>query len=68
VTKRVDGKSTTPVSHSTTPLPTFSDAPALTRRGCWGYLAFRMSTCDLDLRKVPHAFVDRLTEALCYAA
>jgi hypothetical protein len=50
------------------PLPTFSDALALTRRECWGYLAFCMSTCDLEMRKVPRAFVDRLTDALCYAA
>jgi hypothetical protein len=50
------------------PLPTFSDALALTRRECWGYLAFGMSACDLDTRKVPRAFLDRLTDALCYAA
>ena len=50
------------------PLPTFSDALALTRREFWGQLAFCMSTRDPDMVKIPRAFVDRLTDALCYAA
>ncbi len=50
------------------PLPTFSDALALTRRELWGHLAFCMSAHAPDMREIPRAFVDRLTDALCYAA
>jgi hypothetical protein len=50
------------------PLPTFSDALALTRRELWGHLAFCMSARDPDMVEIPRAFVDRLTDALCYAA
>ena len=49
-------------------LPTFSDALALVRRQLWGHLAFCMSAHDPDMREIPRAFVDRLTDALCYAA
>jgi hypothetical protein len=50
------------------PLPTFSDALALVRRGLWAQTAFYMSDSDPDVVEVPRAFVDRLTDALCYAA
>jgi hypothetical protein len=50
------------------PLPTFSDALALTRRELWGQPAFCMSARDPDMVEIPHAFVDRLMDALCYAA
>ncbi len=49
-------------------LPTFSDALALVRRELWGHLAFCLSAHDPDMREIPRAFVDRLTDALCYAA
>ena len=49
-------------------LPTFSDALALVRRELWGQAAFCMSARDHDVVEVPRAFVERLTDALCYAA
>jgi hypothetical protein len=50
------------------PLPTFSDALALTRRELWGQPALCVSARDPDMVEIPHAFVDRLMDALCYAA
>ncbi len=50
------------------PLPTFSDALALVRRELWAQSAFCMSARDPEVVEVPRAFVDRLTDALCYAA
>jgi len=50
------------------PLPTFADALALVRRELWAQTAFCMSASDPDMVEVPRAFVDRLTDALCYAA
>ncbi len=50
------------------PLPTFSDALALVRRELWAQTAFSMSAADPDIVEVPRAFVERLTDALCYAA
>jgi len=49
-------------------LPTFSDALALVRRELWARAAFCMSAHDPDAVKIPRAFLDRLTDALCYAA
>ncbi len=49
-------------------LPTFSDALALVRRELWAHTSFFLSTCDPDMREIPRAFLDRLTDALCYAA
>jgi hypothetical protein len=50
--------------------PTFSsDALALVRRQLWAQEAsFYGSPADTDTVKVPRAFVERLTEAVCYAA
>jgi DDE superfamily endonuclease len=49
--------------------PTFSDALALVRRALWAHqAAFCMSPHTPDIVKVPRAFVERLTDALCYAA
>ena len=49
--------------------PTFSDALALVRRQLWAQEAsFCGSPADTDTVKVPRAFVERLTEAVCYAA
>ena len=50
------------------PLPTFSDALALVRRELWAQTAFCMSSSDPDTIEIPRAFVERLTDALCYAA
>ena len=50
------------------PLPTFSDALALARRELWAHTSFRLSARDPDVVEVPRAFVERLTDALCYAA
>jgi len=50
------------------PLPTFSDAVALVRRELWTQAAFGISSSDPDMVKIPRAFLDRLTDALCYAA
>jgi DDE superfamily endonuclease len=48
--------------------PTFADALALTRQEIWRHETFRMSADDAEMVKVPRALVERLTEALCYAA
>jgi hypothetical protein len=50
------------------PRPTFADALAWVRRRLGGQAAFCTSVCAADVVKVPRAVVDRLTEALCYAA
>ena len=49
-------------------LPTSSDALALVRRELWAQTACSMSTADPDIVAVPRAFVERLTDTLCYAA
>ena len=48
--------------------PTFSDALALVRRELWAQSAFCISASDPDMIEIPRAFVNRLTDALCYAA
>jgi hypothetical protein len=48
--------------------PTFADALALVRRELWAHQACCMSVDEPDAVKVSRRFVDRLTEALCYAA
>lgn len=48
--------------------PTFSDAIALVRRELWVHATFRGSSLKADTVKVPRVLVDRLTEAVCYAA
>ena len=49
--------------------PTFSDALALVRRELWAQEeTFYRSTREADMVKVPRAFVEHLTETLCYAA
>jgi len=50
------------------PLPTFSDALALVRRELWTQAAFCMSATDPDIVEAPRAYMERLTDALCYAA
>jgi hypothetical protein len=48
--------------------PTFSDAIALVRRQLWKHIHFSTSQQETDLIKIPRAVLERLTEALCYAA
>ena len=48
--------------------PTFSDALALVRNELWADATFYGSFAQSDMVKVPRAFVERLTDALCYAA
>jgi hypothetical protein len=50
------------------PSPTFSDALALVRKEVWAHATFRRSLQEPDTVKVPRAFVEHLTETLCYAA
>jgi hypothetical protein len=51
--------------------PTFADALALVRKELWAQeeeQTFCGSSAQTDTVKVPRAFVERLTEAVCYAA
>jgi hypothetical protein len=50
--------------------PTFADALALVRKELWAQeeATFYGSRRGAEMAKVPRAFVERLTEALCYAA
>ncbi len=48
--------------------PTFSDALAMVRRELWASADFRGSSSDTDTVKVSREFVERLTDAVCYAA
>jgi len=50
--------------------PTFSDALALVRKELWAQeqATFRGSARETDTVKVPREFVERLTDAVCYAA
>ncbi len=49
-------------------LPTFADALAAVRGQLWREAGFRVSCFDTDSVKVDRALLDRLTDALCYAA
>jgi hypothetical protein len=48
--------------------PTFADALALMRKESWAQGTFCESSQQSDTVKVPRAFVERLTDAVCYAA
>jgi len=48
--------------------PIFADALACVRRDLWTQATFPLSEESPALVKVPRAFVERLTETLCYAA
>ena len=41
---------------------------ALVRKELWAQETFRESSWEIDTIKVPRAFIERLTDALCYAA
>jgi hypothetical protein len=49
-------------------LPTFADALALVRRCLWRSCHFSTSSQRSDVLKVPRSFLERLTDAVCYAA
>jgi hypothetical protein len=49
-------------------LPTFSGALALVRKELWTCTIFHGSRADTDTVKIPRAFVERLTDAVSYAA
>ena len=49
--------------------PTFADALALVRKELWAQeQTFYGSPAETDTIKVPRVFMERLTEAVCYAA
>jgi hypothetical protein len=49
--------------------PTFSDALALVRKELWAWEAtFCRSYAETDTVKVARALMERLTDAVCYAA
>lgn len=48
--------------------PTFSDAIALLRRRLWSHDYFSMSDSRGEMIKVPRSLLERLTDAVCYAA
>ena len=47
---------------------TFADALALVRKELWTRSTFCGSPAGTEAIKVPKAFMERLTDALCYAA
>jgi hypothetical protein len=48
--------------------PTFSDAIALLRRHLWSQSYFSMSDSGSEMIKIPRSLLERLTDAVCYAA
>jgi hypothetical protein len=48
--------------------PTFSDAIAVVRRCLWSDCHFSTSSSKSDVLKVPRSLLERLTDAVCYAA
>lgn len=48
--------------------PTFSDAIALLRRLLWSESYFPMSDSGSEMIKIPRSLLERLTDAVCYAA
>jgi hypothetical protein len=48
--------------------PTFADAIAIVRRCLWNGYHFSTSSQGSDVIKVPRSLLERLTEAVCYAA
>lgn len=48
--------------------PTFAEAIALTRRGLWSNCHFSTSSQSRDVLKVPRSLLERITDAVCYAA
>jgi DDE superfamily endonuclease len=49
-------------------LPTFADAIAIVRRSLWSSCHFSTSSQKDEVVKIPRALLERLTDAVCYAA
>lgn len=47
---------------------TFADTIAFGRRWWWRQQHLQMSSTESDMRKIPRALFERLTDTLCYAA
>jgi hypothetical protein len=56
------------VAWYTQALLSFADVRALVRRCLWNSCHFATSRLSRDVVKVPHSFLERLTDAVCYAA
>jgi DDE superfamily endonuclease len=50
------------------PRPTFSDALALVRRELWSQYHFSRSRTKSEVVEIPRSLLERLTDAVCYAA
>jgi hypothetical protein len=48
--------------------PTFADALALVRKELWTQTTFCGSPAGTETVKIPKAFMEHLTDTLCYAA
>jgi DDE superfamily endonuclease len=48
--------------------PTFSDALAVVRRGLWSHSHFSTSSAKPEVVEIPRSLLERLTDAVCYAA
>lgn len=48
--------------------PPFSEARARVRRCGWSHGPFQMSYLEADIVKIPRSLLERLTDAVCYAA
>ena len=48
--------------------PTFADALALVRKELWAQEPFCGLPADTETVQIPKAFMERLTDTLCYAA
>jgi hypothetical protein len=49
-------------------LPTFADAIAIVRRCLWSNCHFSTSSQNREVCKIPRSLLERLTDAVCYAA
>jgi hypothetical protein len=48
--------------------PTFSDALAVVRRELWNTGHFSISSVQSEVVEIPRSLLERLTDAVCYAA
>jgi hypothetical protein len=48
--------------------PTFADALAMVRRELWSTCHFSMSRVKAEVVEIPRSLLERLTDAVCYAA
>jgi hypothetical protein len=53
---------------SRTPLPTVAEAIAIVRQHVWTSTPLPLSPTQADLVDIPCAWLNRVTDALCYAA